>query len=79
MNVIIEIFYFEGCPNYEPARELVERVGRELGVDLDFPRYLKSLQMRAFFMRVNSGVAGPTGSSSDFAHHEIQIGSHGSG
>jgi hypothetical protein len=28
----VEILYFDGCPNYEAARTLVERVGGELGV-----------------------------------------------
>ena len=30
---LVEILYFDGCPNYEGARELVERVSRELGVE----------------------------------------------
>ena len=29
----IEILYFEGCPNHEPALALVERVAAELGVE----------------------------------------------
>ncbi len=29
----VEILYFEGCPNHEPTRALVERVARELGVE----------------------------------------------
>src|SRR5712691_6087427 len=28
---LVEILYFDGCPNHEPARALVERLGRELG------------------------------------------------
>ncbi|MGH8985219.1 MAG: alkylmercury lyase family protein [Acidimicrobiia bacterium] len=28
----VEILYFDGCPNHEPARALVERVAAELGV-----------------------------------------------
>ena len=28
----VEILYFDGCPNYEPARALVERVAAELGL-----------------------------------------------
>ena len=28
----VEILYFEGCPNHEPARELVEQVAAELGL-----------------------------------------------
>jgi hypothetical protein len=28
---LIEILYFDGCPNHEPALGLVERVDRELG------------------------------------------------
>lgn len=27
----VEILYFDGCPNHEPARALVERVAAELG------------------------------------------------
>ena len=30
---LVEILYFEGCPNHEGARALVERVSRELGVE----------------------------------------------
>lgn len=30
MTARVEILYFEGCPNHEPARELVERIAREL-------------------------------------------------
>ena len=29
----VEIFYFDGCPNDEPAIASVERLGRELGVE----------------------------------------------
>ena len=32
---VVEILYFEGCPNHVPARELVERVAAEAGVDAD--------------------------------------------
>lgn len=32
---LVEILYFDGCPNHEGARALVERVSRELGVDLE--------------------------------------------
>jgi hypothetical protein len=28
----VEILYFDGCPNHEPARELVEQVAAELGL-----------------------------------------------
>src|ERR671931_557200 len=30
---LVEILYFEGCPNHEGARALVERVSREIGVE----------------------------------------------
>ena len=30
--MVVEIFYFEGCPHYAETRELVERVSTELGV-----------------------------------------------
>ncbi len=30
---LAEILYFDGCPNHEGARALVERVSRELGVE----------------------------------------------
>ena len=30
---LVEIFYFDGCPNHEPAVALVERLGRELGIE----------------------------------------------
>ena len=29
----VEILYFEGCPNHEPARALVERLARELRIE----------------------------------------------
>jgi hypothetical protein len=32
----IEILYFDGCPNHEPARALVERVAAELRVEPAF-------------------------------------------
>ena len=30
---LVEILYFQGCPNHEGARVLVEEVGAELGID----------------------------------------------
>ncbi|HET8893587.1 MAG TPA: hypothetical protein VFM96_05780 [Gaiellaceae bacterium] len=30
---LVEIFYFNGCPNHHPAVALVERVSRELGIE----------------------------------------------
>ena len=30
---LVEILYFDGCPNHHPAVALVERVSRELGVE----------------------------------------------
>ena len=30
---LVEILYFEGCPNHEPARALVERVATQLGLE----------------------------------------------
>lgn len=30
---LIEILYFDGCPNYEAARAMVERVSSELGIE----------------------------------------------
>jgi hypothetical protein len=32
---LVEILYFEGCPNHEPARELVERIALDLEIDVD--------------------------------------------
>ena len=29
----VEILYFDGCPNHEPARALIERVGAELRLE----------------------------------------------
>ncbi len=31
--MIVEILYFDGCPNYRDARALVERVSDELGIE----------------------------------------------
>lgn len=31
--LLVEIFYFDGCPNHHPALALVERVSRELGIE----------------------------------------------
>ncbi|TMC47697.1 MAG: DUF2703 domain-containing protein [Chloroflexi bacterium] len=30
---LVEILYFDGCPNHKPALDLVDRVGRELGIE----------------------------------------------
>ena len=30
---LVEILYFDGCPNHEPARTLVEKVAAELRVE----------------------------------------------
>jgi hypothetical protein len=30
---LVEILYFDGCPNHEAARAMVERVSRELGLE----------------------------------------------
>ena len=30
---LVEILYFDGCPNHEPARALVEHIAAELRVD----------------------------------------------
>ena len=32
---VVEILYFDGCPNHEPALATVERVDRELGTNAD--------------------------------------------
>ena len=32
---VVEILYFDGCPNHEPALAMVERVDGELGADAD--------------------------------------------
>ncbi len=32
---LVEILYFDGCPNHHPATALVERVSRELGIEPD--------------------------------------------
>ena len=32
---LVEILYFDGCPNHEPALAAVERVDRELGTNAD--------------------------------------------
>jgi hypothetical protein len=29
----VEILYFEGCPNHEPARVLVERLAKDLAIE----------------------------------------------
>jgi hypothetical protein len=33
LRPVIEILYFDGCPNHDQARAMVERVSRELGVE----------------------------------------------
>jgi hypothetical protein len=35
MKPVAEILYFEGCPNHQDARRLVERVATELRIDAD--------------------------------------------
>jgi hypothetical protein len=32
---LVEILYFEGCPNHEPARALVELTSRALGIETE--------------------------------------------
>ena len=32
-SLIVDVLYFEGCPNYPGAGALAERVGNELGID----------------------------------------------
>ena len=32
---LVEVFYFDGCPNHEPALEMVEHTSRDLGIDTD--------------------------------------------
>ena len=32
---LVEVLYFDGCPNHEPAVALVERLSRELGIELE--------------------------------------------
>jgi hypothetical protein len=32
---LVEILYFEGCPNHEPARALVERTSAALGIETE--------------------------------------------
>ena len=34
-GALVEILYFDGCPNHHPALALVERVGRELGIAVE--------------------------------------------
>jgi len=73
----VEILSFEGCPNDTPARELVERVARELGVDVDLRfvdvetpddaqrlRFLGSPTIRVNGHDVEPGAAGRT----DYSH-----------
>jgi hypothetical protein len=35
VNPLVEILYFDGCPNHEAARRMVERVSSELGIELE--------------------------------------------
>ena len=46
----VEILYFDGCPNHEPARALVERVAAEL-------RFLGSPTVRVDGRDVEPGAA----------------------
>jgi hypothetical protein len=65
----VEILYFEGCPNHEPARALVERLARELHVEPEIElvevadpeaavklRFLGSPTVRANGMDVEPGA-----------------------
>ena len=67
----VEILYFEGCPNHEPARALVERVAADLGVELELElvevpdaeaaerrRFLGSPTVRVDGVDVEPGPAG---------------------
>ncbi len=42
---LVEILYFEGCPNHEPALALVNRLSRELGIEPEL--YLVNVPDRA--------------------------------
>ncbi len=33
--MLVEILYFDGCPNYRTARDLVERLSAEAGVEAE--------------------------------------------
>ena len=33
LRPLVEVLYFDGCPNHEPALALVKRVSRELGLE----------------------------------------------
>jgi hypothetical protein len=33
LGPLVEILYFDGCPNHHPAIALIERVSRELGIE----------------------------------------------
>jgi hypothetical protein len=67
----VEILYFEGCPNHEPARALVERLARELRVEPEIElvevadpeaavahRFLGSPTVRVDGVDVEPGAAG---------------------
>lgn len=34
-RLIVEVLYFDGCPNHAPAQALVERVSTEVGVSVE--------------------------------------------
>ncbi len=74
---VVEILYFEGCPNHAGAHALVERVAGELGVDAEIRmvdvtdpeaaqrlRFLGSPTIRVDGRDVEPGAEG----RSDFVH-----------
>ena len=54
----IEILYFEGCPNHERARGLVERIAAEVGVEpeidlVEVPEDRKSTRLNSSHSRAS--------------------------
>ncbi len=60
--MLVEILYFDGCPNYLGARELVERLAAEIGADpeirmVEVPDVETAEADRDFFADLEGAVA----------------------
>ena len=46
-TIQVRILHTPGCPNFSPTIHLIEKVGKELGVDVDIQSFLVSSQEQA--------------------------------
>ncbi len=61
---LVEVLYFDGCPNHEPALALVERVAAELDLHPEINAPISS-SPAASFAPSTASAANPTNSGSE--------------